>query len=226
MKDKIWNRTTRRVAVILGALLVTLVVILLSNSYVQKNTNLVKVVVAAEDIQPYQNITNIQYIDKVRGEVPDDAITDMNELKNQSWVAGEIGFYKGEAIRKSGITTGENSPYGKIMNLEEGSSLVGVKVDQAQSAGDYIKPGVVVDAIVYVRNEFETKVIGPKDDPDLGGLFIFDRQNSEGTEPGSDGRSLIPSVAIIKTKSEEVKKKLVEYQEEGKIYLSPSGIGE
>jgi len=226
LRDKIWNKTTRRIAVLLGAVLVTAVVILLSNSYVAKNTDLVKVVVAVEDIQPYQSITNIQYAEKVRSEVPDDAITDMDELKNQSWVASEIGFYKGQAIRKSGITTGENSPYGKVMNLEEGSSLVGVKVDQAQAAGDYIKPGVIVDAIVYVRNEFETRIIGPKDDPDLGGLIIFDRQNSEGTEPGSEGRSLIPSVAIIQTKSEEVKKKLVEYQEEGKIYLSPSGIGE
>ncbi|RUT38688.1 hypothetical protein EJP82_26820 [Paenibacillus anaericanus] len=225
MKGRIWNKTTRRISVILGALIITLAVVLLSNSYVQKNTDLVKVVVAVENIQPDQSVNNkITIKEKVRSEIPEDAITDLKELENETWFANEIGFYKDEPIRKSGLTTSDNSKYGGALKLKDGDSLVGVKVDQAQSAGDYIKPGVIVDAVVYVKNEFETKVIGPKDDPDLAGLIIRDRQNAEGTEPGADGRSLITAVAIIETSNEQVKKKLVEYQEEGKIYLTPTGV--
>jgi len=225
LKGRIWNKTTRRIAVFAGAVVITLFVVLLSSSYVAKNTDLVKVVVALEDIQPYQKINErVTYSEKVRSEVPEDAITDMSELAEEPWFANEIGYYKGESIRKSGITTSENSKYGAVLKLEKGKSLIGVKVDQAQSAGDYIKPGVLVDAIVYIKNEFETKTIGPKDDPDLAGLLVYERQNAEGTEPGADGRSLIPSIAILETSSEEVKKKLVTYQEEGKIYLSPSGV--
>lgn len=225
MRSKIWNKTTRRLVIILGALFISGIIVIISNMYVQKNTDLVKVVVASEDIYPLQPINlKIKYEEKVRSEVPEDAVMDLSELDGKTWIADEIGFYKGAAIRRSAITISENSVYGPAFDLKDGNSLIGVKVDQAQSAGDYIKPGVIVDAIVYIKTEYETKVIGPMDDPDLSGLLVRDRQNSEGTEPGEEGRSLIPAVAIIETSNERVKKKLVEYQEEGKVYLTPTGV--
>ncbi|OAB30512.1 Flp pilus assembly protein CpaB [Paenibacillus macquariensis] len=221
---KTWNKVTRRILIVLGAAIITFSMVFLANSFVKKNTDLVQVVVAKENVSPYQSLKDmVMYRDVVRSEVPEDAIKDVKELEGE-WFANDVGFYKASPIMKSGITTSENSKYGETLELKEGERLIGIKVDQAQSAGDYIKPGVLVDAIVYVKSEEGTIVIGPEEDPDLAGLLVLARQNSEGTTPGEDGRSLVPAVAIIETSNKDVRKKLVRYQEEGKIYLSPSGV--
>ncbi|MFB5268145.1 RcpC/CpaB family pilus assembly protein [Paenibacillus enshidis] len=223
---KLWNKNTYRVTVVGLALIVSFAIVLVATQYVSSNTEVVEVVVAKENIDPNKEITDlVEMGSMVKSQVPEDAVYGLDELSGSKYYAGSIGFYKGQALQKSGITTSDKSSYGSALELEESQRLVAVKVDQSSSTGGMVKPGVIVDAVVYLKGDGgSSTVIGSDEDPDLANLLVVGRENSEGTSPGEDGRSSLTTIVIVKAPSVEVYKKLVKYQEDGKVYLAPAGV--
>ncbi|MBU7007059.1 hypothetical protein [Phosphitispora fastidiosa] len=203
------------------------VTFLVNSAYINKHTRLVNVVVAAEDIPPYNLIGKYQTAEAVISSVPDDAVTDPAFLGEQEWYSGSLGIGQGDIIRKSRINNAESNPFGKALALKDKKILVGVKTDQAMSAGSNIKPGVIVNALVFIpsdnRNRPENTVVGPDQDGLLSGLLIREVQNADTNAPNGKGREAQPVVAVIET-SIPAAQKLVLYQEVGKVYLVPAGV--
>ncbi|AJE54209.1 hypothetical protein RE92_24770 (plasmid) [Paenibacillus polymyxa] len=227
VKKKILTKGTVRILSIILAVIVTVIVLLIAKNMVTSNVSTEKIVVAADNIAPNQGLKSmLKYRDVIKSEVPADPIRDMKEVEDQNYFAGDIGFFKDQPITRSGITTSDKSTFGEALNLKKPNHFVGIKVDQSQSTGGLLKPGVIVDAVVYLKSEAggTGRVIGPDDDPELSGLVVVGRENSEGTEPGKDGRSSLTSVVIVNAPTVSVYKKLVQYQEDGKIYLGPAGV--
>src|SRR5690606_34218371 len=100
------------------------------------------------------------------------------------YFSGEIGFVEGAPLRKGMVKDSKGSKFGPAAELsqDEDALYVGVATDQARSAGDYIRPGVLVDAYVFIPGDMERmpEVIGPKQNPNLKGLLVHDRQTSDG----------------------------------------------
>jgi len=203
------------------------VTFLVNSAYIEKHTRLVNVVVAAEDIHPYSVVKKYHTAEAVISSVPDDAVTDPAFLGEQEWYAGSLGIGKDDIIRKSRINNVETNPFGKALALKDKKVLVGVKTDQVMSAGSNIKPGVMVNALVFIpsdnRSRPENSVIGPDQDGLLSGLLIREIQNADTNAPNGKGREAQPVVAVIET-SIPAAQKLVLYQEIGKVYLVPAGV--
>ncbi len=200
---------------------------LVNSAYIDKHTRLVSVVVAAEDIPPHNRVKGYHMSEAVISSVPDDAVTDPAILSEQEWYAGSLGIGKGDIIRKSRINNVETNPFGKALALKDKKVLVGVKTDQVMSAGSNIKPGVLVNALVFIpsdnRSRPENTVIGPDQDGLLSGLLVREIQNADTNAPSGTGRESQPVVAVIET-SIPAAQKLVLYQEIGKVYLVPAGV--
>lgn len=198
----------------------------LNKSYINEHTTLGEVVVAKEDISPYAAVTNYEVAKVVKASIPEDAVTKMDFLKNKQWFTTKLGIGKGDIIRKSRIVEAKNNPFGPALGLKEGNVLVGVKTDQILSAGKYIKPDTLANAFVFIqgnRQDMPDRIIGPGEDPVLSKLLIKDVQNSDGTTLKENGDKAIPAVAVVEG-SVNTAKKLVEYQEKGKVYFAPTGI--
>jgi len=227
---KIWNKYTR------GILIVTVSVLMASFAYVYNENQIEsrmqtkKVVVAEEHIKPYYP-AKFTYREVAISEIPQDAIYDLAELEKQGpWYAGEVGLIKGYPVKKSMIYGKKDSPFGTsqlLMNKKD-KLHIGVQTDLVRSAGDFIKPGVIVDVYVYIEPQQMGEapmVITPKMNPNLKGLLVVTRQTTEGVEPGSseNGSRRVPSVAVLEV-NEKQAADLVKYQELGKVYLLPQGI--
>lgn len=225
---RIWNKTTRRILILFIGLAFASVAVFVQNSIVSRQVTTEKVFVAKEDLLPYHTIEGKFVLrDVVKSEIPEDAIRDLNELEPGKWVVGEIGLHKDYPVQKSKLLLAEDSKFGPSLELKENKMFVGVETDQIRSAGDYIKPGVIVDAYVYIKETPETpaQLISPQRDPNLKGLLVRDRQNQNGYDPQKDeNQSRIPVVAIIETDNSSVAAALIEYQEVGRIYLVPTGV--
>lgn len=182
------------------------------------------VAVAKEDIPPFTKITedNLEMLEKVVAEVPSDAVKDRKEVNFDNAYASDYGFMKGAPIRKSYITTAEESKLGTSVGLKEGMREIGVRTDLAQSAGNDVKPGVYVDAIAFIRDDI-TGLSIKKIDPKLKNIKVLKLLNSEGTVPDPNvGNSLIPAVVVLEVSSKQAEE-LMAYQETGKVYFLPSG---
>ncbi|MBY9079577.1 hypothetical protein KIH86_08435 [Paenibacillus sp. HN-1] len=222
---RLWTQTTRRLVILLFALLLAGAGVIIQNRIVSNRTEMVNIAVASENVQPNTPV-KWKFRNVVKSEAPADAITDAKELEGQDWVVDEVGIPKDIPIGKSMLVKAQDSKYGPSATLGKGSMFVGVSTDQVRSAGDYIKPGVRVDAYVYVKNDAErtTTLITPGNDPLLKNLLIKDRQNQNGFEPKSeDNQNPIPAIAIIETDNPKVAAALIRYQEEGRVYLVPTG---
>ncbi|MCP3746669.1 SAF domain-containing protein [Paenibacillus sp. S33] len=224
--NKLWNPKIRRIGIFLSALIISGVIVLIAVNMVNSSTETEKVVVVTENIGPNQNLKGmLKYRDVVKSELPSDPVRNMDDVEGKNYYTSAIGFYKDQPISKSGITTSAKSTFGETLDLKKPNHFVGIKVDQSQATGSFIKPGVIVDAVAYIKADGGSgRVIGPDDDPDLAGLVVVGRENSEGTEPGQDGRSSLTSLVIVNAPTISVYKKLVQYQEDGKIYLGPAGV--
>ncbi|WP_418790315.1 hypothetical protein [Phosphitispora sp. TUW77] len=213
--------------IVLTGLSVAGVTFLVNNAYITKHTRLINVVIAVEDVLPYNTVKKYHTTEVVISSVPDDAVTDPAFLDEQEWYAGNLGIGKGDIIRKSRISNAETTPFGKALALKDKNVLVGVKTDQVMSAGSNIKPGVLVNALVFIpsdnRSRTENTVIGPGQDILLSGLLIKEIQNADTNAPNGKGRDAQPVVAVIET-SIAAAQKLVLYQEIGKVYLVPVGV--
>ncbi|BFH18235.1 hypothetical protein J6TS7_20790 [Paenibacillus dendritiformis] len=229
-----WNKNTRTLVIILGALLVSVIGVMLTFMTIKNNTNLKEVIVATDTIKPFDEIQGkVELRKMVESEIPSDAIYNMEELGLDEWFAGEIGFIKDKPIQKSYITKGKDSIAGLGVVLKNGQVLVGIAVDQVQSVGDNIKPGTLADAYIYVKNDDVDvrgikqpgKVISPQDNTKLSKLLVVERHTAEGLDPDDPAATnKIPSLAVVAAPDEETARLLVKYQQEGKVHLLPTGV--
>jgi len=222
---RLWNRYTRALVIFGFAVIATIAAYIMGGNYIESKTQTEWIPVPKDHIKPYSSLKdNLIYRDVVLSEIPQDAIKTIEEY--ESWYVGEYGLIRNTPIRKSMITSAKDSKFGAAIDLQQ-SYYVGVITDQARSAGDTIKPGVLADAYVYIKGDQQkpAQTITARDNPNLANLLVFDRQNQEGVPPGEvDGKSLIPSIVVIETTNPDVASDLVRYQEEGKIYFSPKGV--
>jgi hypothetical protein len=96
---------------------------------------------------------------------------------------------------------------------------------------------MLVDALVYIpgRESYEesrpAEIIGPAEDPLLKGLLVIDKKTTNGLSLNDQslddgyGRDLIPAVVTLMVEEHDLErvKALIRYNEEGKIYFSPTG---
>ena len=224
---KIWNKYTRALAIIFVAIVFTGVALYMNKSFVDARVNTKTVLVPKEHLKPFSPLKdNLTTRDVVVSEIPSDAIISEKDLEGKDWYVGDIGLIKGTPIRKSLITNEKTNPFGQAITLKEGRKLIGVTTDLPRSSGDYLKAGVLVDAYVYIKGDQQRRaqMVTPEDNSNLKGLLVKDHKNQEGTTTGEkEGKSLVPNVAVLEVSSAAARD-LVQYQEEGKIYLLPSGV--
>ncbi|ALP37973.1 hypothetical protein ASL14_19060 [Paenibacillus sp. IHB B 3084] len=200
---------------------------MLQNQIVKRQTTTEQVLVAQSSLLPFSPVTGKLILrEVVKSEVPEDAIRSMEELKGEEWVTGEIGLPPGVPISKALLIPVKDSKYGQSVELKQGELFVGIQTDQVRSAGDFIKPGTIADAYVYVEggNQIPARLITPENDPLLKDLLIQDRQNQNGYNPQDEQQNPIPAIAIVKTSNPKVVAALIKYQEEGRIYFAPTGV--
>lgn len=222
-----WNKTTRRLLIFVVALVLAGGAVIMQNQIVKQQTTTKKVLVPAMNIVPFSPVVGkLVPKDVVQSEIPEDAITSLDELEGEEWVTGEIGLPAGFPISKTMLMTAKDSKYGQSVELKQGEFFVGVQTDQVRSAGDFIKPGTLADAYVYVEGDNQTpsRLITPEQDPLLKDLLIQDRQNQNGYNPQDEQQNPIPSIAIVKTSDTKVVAALIHYQEEGRVYFAPTGV--
>lgn len=224
---RFWNKYTRAGLIALLGVLLASVAFVINNNIISSQVQTQKVIVTKEDIPPYMEITKetLEYKEIVIGEVPTDAISDSKDIEFGNAFAGKYGFQAGAALRKGYITTAEESDLGSAIGLKDGMRLIGVRTDLAMTAGDEVKPGVLVDAYAYFSSGSDAREgqSGRIINPGLTNLKVVKRLNSEGTVPDREaGNSLIPAVVVLEVTPEQAAD-LMEYQEIGKVYLLPSG---
>lgn len=232
-----WTKSTRSLVIILIGAIVTIASYLFADRFISSHTTTKMVLVASDDLAPYGPISEkVKLREIVTSEVPEDSLYSKKELEGDEWFVGEIGIQKDQPIRKSKITHSKGTPFGMGLGLGENKRLIGVKTDLSLSAGDNAKPGVMVDAFVYIKPTNPTaidrdtgqaakaKVITPMDDPRLKGLLVREHLNSEGlTVHETDGKSLIPQTVVLEV-NDDTFTALVQYQEEGKVYFGPTNV--
>ena len=224
---KTWNKYTRAGLIVLLGLLFAMIAYTLNNNKIAEQVQTKRVIVAKEDIAPFEMLTKekLEFKEVVVGEVPPDAIDNAEQIKFEDAYASKYGFLKGSSLRSNYITTAAKSELGAGVGLKEEMRLIGIKTDLVLSAGNEVKAGLLVDAIAYVQSQdAERGGSVPKKmiDPDLSKLEVVKLLNAEGTSPDAAGNSLIPNVVVLKVTAEQAGK-LMEYQETGKIYLLPTG---
>lgn len=222
-----WNKTTRRLLIFTMALILAGGAVVLQNQIVKRQTTTEQVLVAENNLLPYSPVSGqLVMREVVKSEIPENAIRSLDDLKGEEWVTGEIGIPQGVPLSKSLLMPARDSMYGQNVELKKGELFVGVQTDQVRSAGDFIKPGTVVDAYVFVEgtNQSPSKLITPEDNPLLKDLLIQDRQNQNGYNPQDEQQNPIPAIAIVKTSNPKVVAALIKYQEEGRIYFAPTGV--
>jgi Flp pilus assembly protein CpaB len=224
---RLWNKYTR-LAVILGlALIVAVTTAKINQTYIDDKVKLVKIVVAAEHIKPYTELTreNLTYREVVKAEVPGDAIESLGSFLAEGPVyAGEVGFVKGYPVKKSLTNKGIDSAFGAALTLKEGKSYLGIAIDQVRA--QFVKPGTVVDAYCFFESagfEGGASVISKIEEPLLGNLYVHAVRGKDNQDITAESTDLLPVVAVVETTSPEQTARLIYYQMLGKIFLVPNG---
>lgn len=228
--NRFWNKYTRVGLIIVLALATALITMGVNSAYRARVTEVEKVVVAASHLKPYTELTkaNLTYREVVKSEIPVDPIKSIDAfLKQGPKFVGEVGFTKGYPVKQSLTLESAKSNFGPALGLKNGKYLVGIAVNQVRAVGDLIKPGVKVDAFVFIDGGLERsqpRILKPNDNPNLANLVVVERQNSNGEEPNGQGTEAIPVLAVVEAATAHQAADLVLYQEIGKIYLLPVGI--
>ncbi|NLO76568.1 MAG: hypothetical protein GX092_06845 [Clostridia bacterium] len=223
-----WNKYLRLVIIIILALVVALATSEFNRRYIESKVSLLKIVVAAEHIKPFSELTpsNLTYREVVKSEVPQDAIFDIDEfLKEGPMFVGEVGFIKGYPVKKSLTNNSVESIFGAAVALKEGKSYLGISVEQVSS--QLVKPGTLVDAYCFIQASTvnaDAYVISKVEDPLLGRLYVHavkDKNNAD-IVAGENSEN-IPAIVVVETLSPEQTSKLIYYQMVGKLFLVPVG---
>lgn len=224
---KFWTKRTRNILTIILGVLLALILGMYSKSMIQSKVHTTNVVVALTDIAPNQPITSDQLNPNAKmviSEVPSDAITDISQLDLKDTFTSEYGFKKGEPIRKSYVTSAKDSRLGTSVGLAKGMVEIGVKTDLAQSAGNGIHPGIFVQVQAFLTNGVEGRGVTKSDD-DMKKILVKRVVNSEGlsTEENKENGNMVPAAVVLEVSPDQARRIML-YQETGKVYLSPAGV--
>ena len=214
----------------------------LNQSYLQQVVETQAVVTAITDILPGEALDpgNLQLSEKAVFGLGGDLITDLHAfLENGPWYAGDIGIGAGDILRPERLVNAAAyaGDWRWAFDQREGARLIAIETSLARSSGDWLWPGALVDALVYIpaKESYEdsrpSQVIGPDDDPFLRGLLVIDKKNANGMSLGEGAaeegysRDALPAVVTLMIEEGDIGRAmaLVRYNEEGRIYLSPSG---
>ncbi|GGI97967.1 Flp pilus assembly protein CpaB [Paenibacillus hunanensis] len=222
--DRYLNRTTKMLVLIVLALIVFMVSYKWQQAKLADQRVTVPVLVAKADILPYQELddTNSEVQQRVKSDVPTDALTDIKQLENGQRFASGIGFSQGSMIRQNYLTTASQSAKGSSVALKQGEYELGVKVDLPTAAGGEVRAGSKVDVIAYVGRDNQGTV---RSDPVLKGIevqTVFDSQGGIINSSDADGNRTVPGVVVLRV-NEQQRNLIVGYQESGKVYLAPAG---
>lgn len=222
--DRYLNRTTRVLLLIVVGLIVFMVSYKWQQAKLADQRVTVPVLVAKADILPYQELddTNSEVQQRVKSDVPMDALTDIKQLDNGQRYASAIGFTQGSMIRQNYLTTASQSQKGSSIALKQGEYELGVKVDLPTAAGGEVRAGSKVDVIAYVGRDNQGTV---RSDPVLKGIEVQTVLDSQGgiiNSSDTDGNRTVPGVVVLRV-NEQQRNLIVGYQESGKVYLAPAG---
>jgi Flp pilus assembly protein CpaB len=223
-----WHKYFRLAIIVILALVVALATSEFNKRYIESKVSLVKIVVAAEHIKPFTELTshNLTYREVVKSEVPQDAIFDIDEfLKEGPMFVGEVGFIKGYPVKKALTNNSVESVFGAAVALKEGKSYLGISVEQVSS--QLVKPGTLVDAYCFIQASTvnaDAYVISKVEDPLLGRLYVHAVKDKNNVDlDAGENQDSIPSIVVVETLSPEQTSKLIYYQMVGKLFLVPVG---
>ena len=213
----------------------------LNQIYLREIADTVMVVTAKRDLHPGEPLTEdmLQIAEKPAFGLNGDYAEDISVLIGKGpWYVGGIGFGAGDVLRPGRLVTAESSG-GDLrweFNRQNNARLIAVETSLVRSSGDWLWPGMLVDAMVYIpaKERYEdpqpSRIIGPDEDPLLGGLRVIDKKNANGMTLGdqamedSYSRDYLPAVVTLMVDKHDLEriKALILYNEEGKIYFSPT----
>lgn len=213
----------------------------LNQSYLQRAAETVNVVTVKKDLLPGEPLTQdiLQLAEKPAFGLGDDFATDAHALMESGpWYADEIGFASGDILRPGRLVPAgdKGGDWQWEFSKRDNVRLIAVETSLVRSGGDWLWPGMRVDAMVYIpaKDSYDdpqpSQIIGPEEDPLLGGLLVIDKKNAygftlEGQSPEEGyNRDLLPAVVTLMMGEDDTEraKALIRYNEEGKIYFSPT----
>ncbi|MCR4443458.1 MAG: hypothetical protein QHH10_14255 [Peptococcaceae bacterium] len=233
MRRIVRQRWIKTGIVILGFLVVFAITFTLNRQYIKSNTDLVPVVVAAQKIGAFMPVKKGTAVltKRPRSVVPAQAVADPDLLwSGKQYYASELGFGEGDIIRMDRLTEENVAGPGSLSTLsEQNRLLVAVNTNLVKSCANLVGPGVLVDAVVFIRSDLPSlpgRVISPAENPGLAGLLVIDKKNAESAFPAEKGREAVPAVITLAVDRSQVElvKSIVEYNEKGSIYLLPVGF--
>ena len=212
----------------------------LNQDYLRQAAETATVVTAGVDLLPGEPLqaAHLLLSEKHVFALDGDYIEDIDALlESGPWYVGDLGFGAGDVLRPGRLLPAAETGGERRWEFQsrERVRLVAVETTLVRSSGDWLWPGMLVDAMVYIpaRDSYDDPqpscIIGPEDDPLLGGLMVIDKKNANGLsldghmEVDSYSRDLLPAVVtlILDEGDTERAKALIRYNEEGRIYFSP-----
>ena len=201
----------------------------------------IKVATAKNDLFPGEPLTpeKLTMAEKPVLGLDGDYIADINEFLAQGpWYMGDIGMGAGDVLRPVRLAPAAEAggDWRWEFDRREHVRLIAIETNLVRSGGDWLWPGVVADALVYIpaKESYDdpqpSMVISPEEDPLLKGLLVIDKKNANGVsiddhiiEEGY-GRDMLPAVVTLMIDGDDLDRirALIRYNEEGKIYLSPT----
>ena len=214
----------------------------LNQNYLRQVVETVTVAAAKTDLYPGEPLTPDKLImaEKPVYGLDGDYVTEINGFfEGGPWYIGDIGIGAGDILRPDRLApaAGAGGDWRWEFDRREKVRLIAVETNLVRSGGDWLWPGMLVDALVYIpgRESYEesrpAEIIGPAEDPLLKGLLVIDKKTTNGLSLNDQslddgfGRDLIPAVVTLMVEEHDLErvKALIRYNEEGKIYFSPTG---
>ncbi len=221
---KLKSKFMRSVAFILLFLITAYVIHAYQSAKLEDQRVTVPVLVATQDILPYQEITadNTKMEERVKSDIPSDALLKASDLQQGNSFAPALGYMKGAMIQKEYINTASESQKGSSVALKKGEYQIGVSLDLTTAAGGEVRSGTTVDVLAFI-NGGQGRIGQTESNPQLKNITVVKVVNSQGiaVEQG-EGSNNTPAVAVLKVSGVQ-RDLIVGYQENGKVYLSPAG---
>ena len=213
----------------------------LNQVYLREMADTSIVVTAKVDLLPGEVLTHekLQLAEKPAFGLGADCAESIDRLMDIGpWYIGSIGFAAGDVLRPSRLSLAADHGGDWLWDFNRRSDvrLIAVETSLVRSSGDWLWPGMLVDAMVYIpgRESYDDpqppQIIGPEEDPLLSGLRVIDKKNANGIRLGEAereagfSRDMLPAVVTLMIDKEDLEriKALIRYNEEGRIYFSPT----
>ena len=213
----------------------------LNQLYLREMAETVIVVTARRDLLPGEPLTPdmLQLAEKPAFGLGSDYEEDVSALMEKGpWYVGGVGFGAGDILRPGRLSAAADhgGEWRWAFTKQDDVRLIAVETSLVRSSGDWLWPGSVVDAMVYIpgKDSYEDpqppQIIGPAEDPLLSNLRVIDKKNANGLSLGEQAREdaysrdMLPAVVTLMVDKHDLDriKALIKYNEEGRIYFSPS----